>query len=133
VSRRVKIAFGIFLSGIACGITDATAPVSTGGADLLGRRGRGVTLTEDLRVPRELEVGFPLAGGDASNDDRPAIHAVDEIFDAAIRAGASDVHVEPFGEGGRVRERVDGMLRDARAISQRLLPRVLSRIKLLGG
>ena len=92
-----------------------------------------MTLTEELRVPRELEGRFPLAGGDASTDDRPAIYAVDEIFDAAIRAGASDVHVEPFGDGGRVRERVDGMLREARAISPRLLPRVLSRIKLLAG
>jgi type II secretory ATPase GspE/PulE/Tfp pilus assembly ATPase PilB-like protein len=92
-----------------------------------------VTLTEELRVPRELEGRFPLAVGDAATDDRAAIHAVDEIFDAAIRAGASDVHVEPFGEGGRVRERVDGMLREARAISPRLLPRVLSRIKLLAG
>ena len=92
-----------------------------------------MTLTEELRVPRELEGRFPLAGGDASTDDRPAIYVVDEIFDAAIRAGASDVHVEPFGDGGRVRERVDGMLREARAISPRLLPRVLSRIKLLAG
>ena len=92
-----------------------------------------MTLTEELRVPRELEGRFPLASGDASIDDRPVIHAVDDIFDAAIRAGASDVHVEPYGEGGRVRERVDGMLREARTLSPRLLPRVLSRIKLLAG
>ncbi len=92
-----------------------------------------MTLTEELRVPRELESRFSLAGGEASTDDRPAIHAVDEMFDAAIRAGASDLHVEPYGEGGRVRERIDGMLREARPISPRLLPRVLSRIKLLAG
>ncbi len=55
------------------------------------------------------------------------------MFDAAIRAGASDLHVEPFGEGGRIRERIDGMLREARPISPRLLPRILSRIKLLAG
>ncbi len=92
-----------------------------------------MTLTEGLRVPRELDSRFPLAGSDASNDDQPAIHAVDEMFDAAIRAGASDLHVEPFGEGGRIRERIDGMLREARPISPRLLPRILSRIKLLAG
>lgn len=92
-----------------------------------------MTLTEELRVPSELESRFPLAGGEMTPDDRPAIHAVDEIFNAAIRAGASDVHVEPFGGGGRVRERVDGMLREVRTLSPRLLPRVLSRIKLLAG
>lgn len=92
-----------------------------------------MTLTEELRVPRELESRFPLAGADAAGDDRPAVHAVDEIFDTAIRAGASDVHIEPFGAGGRVRERVDGMLRESRTLSPRLLPRILSRIKLLAG
>lgn len=92
-----------------------------------------MTLTEGLRVPRELDSRFPLGGGDASSDDRPAIQAVDEMFDAAIRAGASDLHVEPFDEGGRIRERIDGMLREARPISPRLLPRILSRIKLLAG
>jgi type II secretory ATPase GspE/PulE/Tfp pilus assembly ATPase PilB-like protein len=74
-----------------------------------------------------------LAGVDAIVEDQPAILAVDEIFAAAIRAEASDVHIEPFAGGGRVRERVDGMLREARMISSRLLPRVLSRIKLLAG
>jgi type II secretory ATPase GspE/PulE/Tfp pilus assembly ATPase PilB-like protein len=74
-----------------------------------------------------------LHGGDAIVEDQPAILAVDEIFEAAIRAEASDVHIEPFADGGRVRERVDGMLREMRTISPRLLPRILSRIKLLAG
>jgi len=91
-----------------------------------------VTLAES-RVQRELDGQFPSALGDSIADDPPAIHAVDEIFAAAIGAGASDIHIEPFGEGGRVRERVDGMLCEARFISRRLLPRILSRIKLLAG
>jgi type IV pilus assembly protein PilB len=100
----------------------------------LGRRGRDVTLTEKLRVPRELESRFLYGDVDGSlADDEPAIHAVDEIFDSAIRARASDIHIEPLGDGGRVRERIDGMLRESRHVSARLLPRVLSRIKLLAG
>ena len=34
------------------------------------------------------------------------------IFAAAVRAGATDVHVEPEARGGRVRFRVDGRLRE---------------------
>lgn len=71
--------------------------------------------------------------GAAAFDDEPAIRAVDDIFASAIHSGASDVHIEPWSEGGRVRERVDGFLRESRRISARLLPRVLSRIKLLAG
>jgi type II secretory ATPase GspE/PulE/Tfp pilus assembly ATPase PilB-like protein len=93
-----------------------------------------VTLTEKLRVPRELESEFSYADVDAAEaDDEPAVRAVDEIFASAIRARASDIHIEPLTDGGRVRERIDGMLCESRQVSSRLLPRVLSRIKLLAG
>lgn len=71
--------------------------------------------------------------GAVAYDDEPAIRAVDEIFDLAIRANASDLHIEPNGHGGRVRVRIDGVLRESRTISAELLARVLSRIKLLAG
>jgi type II secretory ATPase GspE/PulE/Tfp pilus assembly ATPase PilB-like protein len=72
---------------------------------------------------RNAETGFA--------DDAPAIRAVDDIFASAVAARATDVHIEPTGNGGRVRERVDGCLREARSLSSDLFERVLSRIKLL--
>ena len=93
-----------------------------------------MTLTEKLRVPLELESRLSYGDVDAAAvEDAPAIRAVDEIFESAIRSQASDVHIEPLIDGGRVRERVDGLLRESRRIPARLLPRVLSRIKLLAG
>ncbi|HKU81543.1 MAG TPA: GspE/PulE family protein [Candidatus Tumulicola sp.] len=77
-----------------------------------------------------------LLNGDAganAHDDGLAIRAVDEMFDAAIRTGASDLHIEPTKGGGRIRQRVDGVLREPQSISNELLTRVLSRIKLLAG
>jgi type II secretory ATPase GspE/PulE/Tfp pilus assembly ATPase PilB-like protein len=71
--------------------------------------------------------------GAAALDDEPAIRAVDEIFSSALSSNASDVHIEPWGAGGRVRERVDGVLRHTRDLSRPLLGRVSSRIKLLAG
>ncbi|MBV8491222.1 MAG: type II/IV secretion system protein [Candidatus Eremiobacteraeota bacterium] len=66
-------------------------------------------------------------------DDSPAVRAADEIFEAAIKNRASDVHLEPWCGAGRVRERVDGMLRESRRISEPLFAQILSRIKLLAG
>jgi type II secretory ATPase GspE/PulE/Tfp pilus assembly ATPase PilB-like protein len=72
-------------------------------------------------------------GVDAFVDDSPAVRAADEIFDAAIKNRASDVHLEPWCGAGRVRERIDGMLREARCVPEPLFAQVLSRIKLLAG
>lgn len=77
-----------------------------------------------------------LSNGDAgatARDDGPAIRVVDEIFDSAIRGDASDIHIEPGSNGGRIRLRIDGALRDWQPISGELLTRALSRIKLLAG
>lgn len=66
-------------------------------------------------------------------DEAPAIRAVDEIHDCAIRHAASDVHVEPTRTGGRVRQRVDGILFEARVLTPELYGQVVSRMKLLAG
>jgi type IV pilus assembly protein PilB len=88
-----------------------------------------VALSQELRVPHELEAGLPFS----ALDDAPAIRAVDEIFDAALASGASDVHIEPDPRGGRVRERIDGVLRVTRTIPEGLFAQILVRVKLLAG
>jgi type II secretory ATPase GspE/PulE/Tfp pilus assembly ATPase PilB-like protein len=88
-----------------------------------------VALSSELRVPRELEDGLPFN----ALDDAPAVRAVDEILAAALAAGASDVHFEPASGGGRIRERVDGVLRTSRHLSDGLFAQILVRMKLLAG
>lgn len=73
----------------------------------------------------------PLPG--SQPPEAPAVAVVNEIHREAIRAGASDVHVEPWLDGGRVRQRVDGILRQSRTIDGDLYVHVVSRIKLLAG
>ncbi len=67
------------------------------------------------------------------NADAPAVRAVDLVFARAIAAHASDIHVEPSAAGGRVRLRVDGILRELETIPAELLPSFVSRLKLLAG
>ncbi len=54
------------------------------------------------------------------------------LLTAAIRAGASDVHIEPLAEGGRVRLRVDGRMFPIRAdVLPRHFQQMISRIKVM--
>jgi len=53
------------------------------------------------------------------------------ILFAAVKAGASDVHIEPGPTGVRVRLRVDGMLRDYLDLPVWMQRQLLSRIKVL--
>src|SRR5438128_11754665 len=49
----------------------------------------------------------------------------------AIKANASDIHIEPFEDNLRVRYRIDGVLFDAETPPRRLRAAVISRIKIL--
>lgn len=73
--------------------------------------------------------------GSARNrgDEAPAIGTVDRIHEAAILAHASDVHIEPTRERGRVRQRVDGVMHELLELPAELVAPVVSRIKLLAG
>lgn len=65
--------------------------------------------------------------------DAPAVRAVDEMHRHAAARHASDVHVEPYAAGGRIRERVDGLLSETRELNAELYAQIVSRIKLLAG
>lgn len=66
-------------------------------------------------------------------EDTSAIDFVEEVLGRALRWHASDVHVEPTPEGGRVRLRVDGVLREICSLPPELCARVILRLKVLGG
>ena len=63
----------------------------------------------------------------------PVIQYVETLFARAVRARASDIHIEPFERALSVRFRIDGVLQDAdeRPIGQ--AQAVLSRLKILAG
>ncbi|MHC4916660.1 MAG: GspE/PulE family protein [Planctomycetota bacterium] len=58
---------------------------------------------------------------------------VKAVLDAALEAGASDVHFEPLGDGLAVRLRLDGVLQDAAALPAELSAPVVARLKVLAG
>ena len=58
---------------------------------------------------------------------------VSHILDFAMRARASDVHVEPQEKSTRVRYRIDGILQEKLTIPKELHDSLISRIKILSG
>ncbi len=58
---------------------------------------------------------------------------VTHILDFAVKARASDIHVEPLERTTRVRYRIDGILQERLTIPHELHDSLISRIKILSG
>ena len=91
-----------------------------------------VSLAEQLQVVSEGE-GEALADEDAgkSAQREPVVKLVNAILADAVRAGASDVHVEPQEKAVMLRYRVDGLLRAVMTMPKRVQSRVISRVKIM--
>jgi type IV pilus assembly protein PilB len=64
-------------------------------------------------------------------EDSPVAQTVNIIIEYGIKAGASDVHIEPREDYVVVRYRIDGLLREANKLPRKLLGALVSRIKIL--
>jgi type IV pilus assembly protein PilB len=63
----------------------------------------------------------------------PVVKLVDSIIDSAIKAKASDIHIEPNAKYIKIRYRVDGTLREVLRTSRDNLAALVTRIKILAG
>ncbi len=117
----------------------------------------GLAVTVAVAIPIELEAAFDrlyqtdeaaTGGADAvdGNDapfeedterlkdlasEAPVIRLVNGIIARAVETHASDIHIEPFEDGVRVRYRYDGVLHEADSPPGRLGPAITSRIKIM--
>ena len=64
-------------------------------------------------------------------ENSPIAQTVNLIIDYGVRAGASDVHIEPRENFVLVRYRVDGILHEANKLPRKVLNSLVSRIKIL--
>jgi type IV pilus assembly protein PilB len=63
--------------------------------------------------------------------DSPISRALSTILEYAVRARASDIHIEPFEAELKIRCRVDGVLREIMKLPKSIEPALISRIKIL--
>lgn len=66
-------------------------------------------------------------------DDKPAVQLVNQVINNAIKAGASDIHIEALEKFMRVRFRIDGVLQEIMQSPIKMYSAVISRIKVIGG
>lgn len=92
-------------------------------------RGAGsetLPLSQEDRAPARSE-GLPRE----APAEAPAVKLADELLQAAIDAGASDIHIEPEEAGVRVRNRLDGMLLEVARPPAEIYGALVSRLKLM--
>lgn len=68
---------------------------------------------------------------DANIDDTPVVRFINGILTNAIKAGASDIHFEPYEKKYRVRTRIDGILHESKTAPIALAGRISARLKVL--
>ncbi|MCX5875373.1 MAG: ATPase, T2SS/T4P/T4SS family [Deltaproteobacteria bacterium] len=66
-----------------------------------------------------------------TGEESATVSAINEILLKAVRQRASDIHIEPDHERVRVRNRVDGILREANTFPMDMHPNLISRIKIM--
>ena len=123
VVRPLVVPADALRDAIARAYDAAAAAASDDGSSLGSRLELDATPLDDAEPPDLLEAG----------EDAPAIRLVNAVLYEAVRAGASDVHVEPFERTLAVRLRVDGVLHDVLAPPRRLHAALVSRVKIMAG
>jgi type IV pilus assembly protein PilB len=80
-----------------------------------------------------LSVGEDSEAVSATNDsdDAPIVRFVNKILLDAIKAGVSDIHLEPYEKVFRIRYRSDGMLHQVASPPASISNRIVSRIKVM--
>ena len=63
--------------------------------------------------------------------DSPISRALSTILEYAVKAHASDVHIEPLEKSLKIRCRIDGVLREIMQLPKSIEPALISRIKIL--
>ncbi|MBA2279105.1 type II/IV secretion system protein [Candidatus Saccharibacteria bacterium] len=64
-------------------------------------------------------------------EDSPIAQTVNLLIEYAVKAGASDIHIEPRENMVSVRYRIDGILKETNKLPKKVLAALVSRIKIL--
>jgi general secretion pathway protein E len=64
--------------------------------------------------------------------DTPLVQALNLIIEEAVKARASDIHIEPQEDRVRIRYRIDGTLQDMMSVPVSTHRALISRVKILG-
>src|SRR5690349_17089133 len=123
------------LEAIATGYPDKALIKVAGGTGIApATRGlvRDETSNEGL-MRRGDEDAEPVAGLKERSEAAPIIDLVDLVIKSAIKAAASDVHVEPMEKGILIRHRLDGLLKEVMDLPKWVHEGLIARLKIMAG
>lgn len=96
-----------------------------------GKKDDMVRALEEL-TSSDIQVRGEASGEEGeSEDDAPVIKLVTLLIVEAVKARASDIHVEPMEKKLRIRYRIDGVCQEVESPPKRLQGSILSRIKIM--
>ena len=128
VSRTLNKAVGPILSTsatIAAAISEAYQQRTGQAQDVIDNLDRNKVLDELSQVTRKEDL--------LDNSARaPVIKLVNLMLFDAVKANASDVHIQPYEDRLLIRMRIDGVLYDAFTLPRRIQEEVVSRVKVMG-
>ncbi len=81
----------------------------------------------------EEEIFEPVAGLKERSEAAPIIDLVDLVVKSAIKAKASDIHVEPMEKGVLIRHRLDGLLKEVMDLPKWVHEGLIARLKIMAG
>ncbi len=67
----------------------------------------------------------------SSQSDAPVVRLIQSVFDSAVKAKASDIHIEPEENLLRIRRRIDGILHEQIVDEKNISAALVSRLKLM--
>lgn len=91
----------------------------------------GETRKKRIEVVRPGEEVTDAAQLKVDAESGAVVNVVNHLLIEAIEAGASDVHIEPYGHKLRTRYRVDGILYEVTSPPKKLHPAIISRVKIM--
>ncbi|HWB20719.1 MAG TPA: ATPase, T2SS/T4P/T4SS family [Phycisphaerales bacterium] len=88
-----------------------------------------VTESVDVTVDRSVDASVDIAAG----EDAPIIRLAGRVITEAVRARASDIHIEPMADRVMLRYRIDGVCHVRDNLPKRMQSPLLARFKLMSG
>ncbi|OGS45658.1 MAG: type II secretion system protein GspE [Elusimicrobia bacterium RIFOXYD2_FULL_34_15] len=85
----------------------------------------------DVDVVKEMDGGKDITTLESEGEDAPVIKIVNLLLSGAVKAKASDIHIEPYEKSLRVRYRIDGVLHEVSAPPKRTQNAMVSRLKIM--
>ena len=144
--KQVVATRGEIIEAIQTGYPDKAliARPPQAGSDLVfgGAAGRAHGGVPGVDLPRpetgltrrsEEEVFEQVAGLKERSEAAPIIDLVDLVIKSAIKAKASDVHVEPMEKGVLIRHRLDGLLKEVMDLPKWVHEGLIARLKIMAG